>query len=112
MARSIYRCDHCGRRYNHCDHCGTTINHFPRGTSHNHFPRGKGRNARGRKIDWIEGRTTGIEPAHSGFTIHRLNPLGHIRPQRWMFFFYCYLFCYFLFIILVFHFFLNLLKRI
>ena len=26
------------------------------------------------------GRTTGIEPAHGGFTIHCLDPLGYIRP--------------------------------
>ncbi len=26
------------------------------------------------------GRTTGIEPARGGFTIHCLNPLGYIRP--------------------------------
>nr|YP_009992052.1 ribosomal protein L22 [Tetradium ruticarpum]QNN85633.1 ribosomal protein L22 [Tetradium ruticarpum] len=25
-------------------------------------------------------RTTGIEPAHGGFTIHCLDPLGYIRP--------------------------------
>nr|YP_009927380.1 ribosomal protein S19 [Viburnum burejaeticum]QES95220.1 ribosomal protein S19 [Viburnum burejaeticum] len=28
------------------------------------------------------GRTTGIEPAHGGFTIHCLDPLGYIRPLR------------------------------
>lgn len=28
----------------------------------------------------IDGRTTGIEPAHGGFTIHCLDPLGYIRP--------------------------------
>lgn len=28
----------------------------------------------------IYGRTTGIEPAHGGFTIHCLDPLGYIRP--------------------------------
>ncbi|CAI8615451.1 unnamed protein product [Vicia faba] len=28
----------------------------------------------------IHGRTTGIEPAHGGFTIHCLDPLGYIRP--------------------------------
>jgi hypothetical protein len=28
----------------------------------------------------MNGRTTGIEPAHGGFTIHCLNPLGYIRP--------------------------------
>ncbi|KAH0447893.1 hypothetical protein IEQ34_023269 [Dendrobium chrysotoxum] len=27
-----------------------------------------------------DGRTTGIEPAHGGFTIHCLDPLGYIRP--------------------------------
>ncbi|KAK7321962.1 hypothetical protein VNO80_32170 [Phaseolus coccineus] len=27
------------------------------------------------------GRTTGIEPAHGGFTIHCLDPLGYIRPS-------------------------------
>ena len=26
------------------------------------------------------GRTTGIEPARGGFTIHCLDPLGYIRP--------------------------------
>ncbi|KAF4359984.1 hypothetical protein F8388_004491 [Cannabis sativa] len=26
------------------------------------------------------GRTTGIEPAHGGFPIHYLDPLGYIRP--------------------------------
>ncbi|KAH0445866.1 hypothetical protein IEQ34_025320 [Dendrobium chrysotoxum] len=32
--------------------------------------------------NWKEcdGRTTGIEPAHGGFTIHCLDPLGYIRP--------------------------------
>jgi hypothetical protein len=29
---------------------------------------------------FIDGRTTGIEPAHGGFTIHCLDPLGYIRP--------------------------------
>lgn len=28
----------------------------------------------------IDGRTTGIEPARGGFTIHCLDPLGYIRP--------------------------------
>lgn len=28
---------------------------------------------------FIHGRTTGIEPAHGGSTIHCLNPLGHVR---------------------------------
>ena len=28
----------------------------------------------------LDGRTTGIEPAHGGFTIHCLDPLGYIRP--------------------------------
>nr|BEV75615.1 ribosomal protein L22 [Citropsis gilletiana]BEV75706.1 ribosomal protein L22 [Citropsis schweinfurthii] len=28
-----------------------------------------------------DGRTTGIEPAHGGFTIHCLDPLGYIRPS-------------------------------
>ncbi|KAL5082300.1 hypothetical protein RYX36_010721 [Vicia faba] len=32
------------------------------------------------KIREIHGRTTGIEPAHGGFTIHCLDPLGYIRP--------------------------------
>ena len=29
---------------------------------------------------FIDGRTTGIEPARGGFTIHCLDPLGYIRP--------------------------------
>ena len=29
----------------------------------------------------VRGRTTGIEPAHGGFTIHCLDPLGYIRPS-------------------------------
>ncbi|KAI7993356.1 hypothetical protein LOK49_LG11G02826 [Camellia lanceoleosa] len=29
---------------------------------------------------FIDGRTTGIKPARSGFTIHCLDPLGYIRP--------------------------------
>ena len=33
-----------------------------------------------RKINKLNGRTTGIEPAHGGFTIHCLDPLGYIRP--------------------------------
>jgi hypothetical protein len=28
----------------------------------------------------LDGRTTGIEPARGGFTIHCLDPLGYIRP--------------------------------
>ena len=32
------------------------------------------------KGPFIDGRTTGIEPAHGGFTIHCLDPLGYIRP--------------------------------
>ena len=28
----------------------------------------------------VSGRTTGIEPARGGFTIHCLDPLGYIRP--------------------------------
>lgn len=28
----------------------------------------------------LKWRTTGIEPAHGGFTIHCLDPLGYIRP--------------------------------
>lgn len=28
------------------------------------------------------GRTTGIEPARGGFTIHCLDPLGYIRPSN------------------------------
>lgn len=28
---------------------------------------------------FLSGRTTGIEPAHGGSTIHCLNPLGHVR---------------------------------
>lgn len=30
---------------------------------------------------FIDGRTTGIEPARGGFTIHCLDPLGYIRPS-------------------------------
>ena len=30
---------------------------------------------------FIDGRTTGIEPARGGFTIHCLDPLGYIRPH-------------------------------
>ena len=29
---------------------------------------------------FVDGRTTGIEPARGGFTIHCLDPLGYIRP--------------------------------
>lgn len=29
---------------------------------------------------FFDGRTTGIEPARGGFTIHCLDPLGYIRP--------------------------------
>ena len=29
---------------------------------------------------FLDGRTTGIEPARGGFTIHCLDPLGYIRP--------------------------------
>ena len=29
---------------------------------------------------FMDGRTTGIEPARGGFTIHCLDPLGYIRP--------------------------------
>ncbi|KAK7297737.1 hypothetical protein VNO77_47735 [Canavalia gladiata] len=32
------------------------------------------------KGPFIDGRTTGIEPARGGFTIHCLDPLGYIRP--------------------------------
>lgn len=32
----------------------------------------------------VVGRTTGIEPAHGGFTIHCLDPLGYIRPFLWL----------------------------
>ena len=32
------------------------------------------------EIYGMDGRTTGIEPAHGGFTIHCLDPLGYIRP--------------------------------
>ena len=32
-------------------------------------------------VTWGYGRTTGIEPAHGGFTIHCLDPLGYIRPH-------------------------------
>ena len=28
------------------------------------------------------GRTTGIEPARGGFTIHCLGPLGYVRPGK------------------------------
>ena len=28
------------------------------------------------------GRTTGIEPARGGFTIHCLGPLGYVRPVK------------------------------
>ena len=31
-------------------------------------------------IPTMIGRTTGIEPAHGGFTIHCLDPLGYVRP--------------------------------
>lgn len=41
-----------------------------------------------KKIDMIlwdgYGRTTGIEPAHGGFTIHCLDPLGYIRPLAYL----------------------------
>jgi hypothetical protein len=39
----------------------------------------------------IDGRTTGIEPAHGGFTIHCLDPLGYIRPSA-LFIYYSNLF--------------------
>ena len=32
----------------------------------------------------IDGRTTGIEPARGGFTIHCLDPLGYIRPLYYL----------------------------
>ena len=32
------------------------------------------------ELQYCYGRTTGIEPAHGGFTIHCLDPLGYIRP--------------------------------
>ena len=31
---------------------------------------------------FIDGRTTGIEPARGGFTIHCLGPLGYVRPGK------------------------------
>ncbi|GFQ08629.1 hypothetical protein PHJA_003006900 [Phtheirospermum japonicum] len=33
-----------------------------------------------RQLNLSDGRTTGIEPARGGFTIHCLDPLGYIRP--------------------------------
>nr|YP_010625750.1 ribosomal protein L2 [Leptadenia pyrotechnica]WBG94598.1 ribosomal protein L2 [Leptadenia pyrotechnica] len=45
-------------------------------------------------IEITLGRTTGIEPAHGGFTIHCLDPLGYIRPQALYIILYSLFFLY------------------